>query len=98
MFQSEELDMTATASINIRVPPGQRDTIDRAAKALGKSRSAFILETASAAAEDVLLNQRHFELEREQWERLAAALDAPPQPSALLRRLLATPAPWETGA
>jgi uncharacterized protein (DUF1778 family) len=98
MLQPKESAMTATASINIRIPPGQRAIIDRAAKALGKSRSAFILETAAAAAEDVLLDQRHFELDQEQWEQLAAALDAPPQPSALLRRLLAAPAPWESGA
>ena len=90
--------MAATASINIRIPPAQRDAIDRAARVLGKSRSAFILETAAAAAEDVLLDQRRFELAPEQWEALTAALDAPPRPSALLRRLLATPAPWETGA
>ncbi|MEW5773456.1 MAG: DUF1778 domain-containing protein [Thermodesulfobacteriota bacterium] len=90
--------MSATATINIRVPPEQRAIIDRAAKALGKSRSAFILETAAAAAEDVLLNQRHFELDPEQWAALAAALDAPPQPSLLLRRLLTSPAPWEAGA
>lgn len=90
--------MSATANINIRIPPGQRAVIDRAAKALGKTRSAFILETAAAAAKDVLLDQRHFELDQEQWAALATALDAPPQPSALLSRLLTTPAPWETGA
>ena len=90
--------MSATATINIRIPPAQRDAIDRAAQILGKSRSAFILETAAAAAEDVLLDRRRFELAPEEWEALAAALDAPPQPSALLRRLLTAPAPWETGA
>ena len=40
-------------TINIRVKPGQRDVIDRAAEALGKSRSEFILDTACREAESV---------------------------------------------
>lgn len=86
---------TRTRTINIRVEPRQRDVIDRAAKALGKDRSAFMLETACREAERVLLDQRFFALDEKAFARFAAALDAAPADNPRLRALLRTPAPWE---
>ena len=40
-----------TAPINLRALPAQRDLIDQAAAAQGKSRSDFMLEAACARAE-----------------------------------------------
>lgn len=82
-------------AINIRASRRQRDLIDRAAQVLGKSRSDFMLETASREAEDVLLDRTFFTLEPEAFERLTALLDNPPPPNDELRELLLRKAPWE---
>ena len=81
--------------INIRAHRYQRNLIDRASNALGKTRSEFMLETACRAAEDVLLDTRLFMLDDDAYARFVAALDAPPQPSTALKSLLVTKAPWE---
>lgn len=82
-------------AINIRASRRQRDLIDRAAQVLGKSRSDFMLETASREAEDVLLDRTFFTLEPEAFERLTALLDNPPPPGDALRRLMRRKALWE---
>jgi uncharacterized protein (DUF1778 family) len=86
-----------SATISLRIPPQRRDLIDRAAKATGKTRTDFILDSAARAAEDALLDRRLFCLDEAEYQAFVAALDAPPQPEAVakLRRLLAEPAPWE---
>lgn len=86
---------TRTQTINIRAEWKQRDVIDRAAKALGKDRSAFMLDTAYREAERVLLDRRFFVLDEETYDAFVAALDAPPADNPRLRQLLKTPAPWE---
>jgi uncharacterized protein (DUF1778 family) len=83
------------ANINIRVAPVQRDLIDRAAQAVGKTRTDFIMDVAVREAMQTLHDQRLFLLDSEQWETFTAALDAPPQSSEQLRKLLARKAPWD---
>jgi uncharacterized protein (DUF1778 family) len=51
-------------NINLRVSRGQKSLIDRAASALGRSRSDFMLETACREAESVLLERRYFALRK----------------------------------
>ena len=84
-----------TEVINLRVPEEQKILIDSAAKLLGKTRTAFILEQVVRHAEEVLAEDRHFELSPEEWCAFQRALDAPVRPNPSLSRLLATPAPWE---
>jgi len=55
-----------------------------------------MLETACREAEDVLLDQRVFVLDAEEFATFQALLDAPPADNPRLRALLATKAPWET--
>lgn len=86
---------TKSTNINIRVAPAQRDLIDRAAQAAGKTRTEFILDVATREAANTLLDQRLFLLDGAQWDAFTTALDAPILPNAELRRLLATSAPWE---
>jgi uncharacterized protein (DUF1778 family) len=81
--------------INLRVTPRDRDLIDRAAASLGKNRSEFMMEASRQAAEDALLDRQAFRLNPTQFAAFVAALDAPPAPNDRLRRLLATPAPWD---
>ena len=82
-------------SINLRTDATSRDLIDRAAEALGKNRSEFMLEAARREATAVLLDQRLFLLDDQAFRRFTAVLDAPPTDNPRLRRLLRTRAPWE---
>ena len=83
------------ALINMRIHTSTRDFIDRAAKAVGKDRSDFVLEAAYEKAEQVLLDQTTFVLNDEQWEAFNKLLDAPPKANDKLKKLLATSAPWD---
>jgi uncharacterized protein (DUF1778 family) len=93
--------MAVTASarrdvtINLRANAGLRDLIDRAAAALGQSRSEFMLDTARRRAADVLLDQTLFELDEGQYRTFIELLDHPPKPNHELKQLFAAKAPWE---
>jgi uncharacterized protein (DUF1778 family) len=82
-------------TINLRASRRQKTLIDRAADALGRNRSDFMLETACREAESVLLDRRYFALSSEEFKRFTSMLDKPPASNARLRRLLKTKAPWE---
>jgi uncharacterized protein (DUF1778 family) len=82
-------------TINLRANERKRDLIDRAAEAVGKNRSEFMLEAACREATTVLLDQRLFLLDEATFKKFVAALDKPPKGNPRLRRLLSTKAPWE---
>src|SRR2546428_13888232 len=82
-------------TISLRAKRRQRALIDRAAEALGKSRSDFMLEAACREAGAVLADRRFFLLDEKVHRRFTAALDRPPTDNPPLRRLLASRAPWE---
>src|SRR5689334_2787839 len=82
-------------TINLRASPSLRDLIDRAAAVVGQNRSEFMLDSARRRAEDVLLDQRLFTLDEESYNAFLNILDEPPKPTAELKRLLSTRAPWE---
>ena len=86
---------TRTTTINLRADHPRRALIDRAAEAVGKNRSEFMLDAATREATMVLLDRRFFPLDARAFKRFAAALDAPPADNPRLRRLLAKNAPWE---
>lgn len=100
IVQSTGEPMTAAAStkalINLRVSEDDRDLIDRAASALGKNRSEFMLEASRRAAEDALFDRTLFRLDAERFAAFRSLLDAPPAPNDALARLMRKPAPWET--
>ena len=83
------------ATINIRAQPQAVALIDEAARALGKTRSSFVMETAVREAESVLLDKRLFNVDQATYDRFLAQLDAPPRNNPRLRKLLRTKAPWE---
>lgn len=91
----EPVNRNRDVTINIRAHLAQRDLIDRAAEALGKSRSDFMLETACREAEAVLLDRRLFMLSDEKFQQFMELLDAPPSANENLRKLLSTKAPWD---
>ena len=82
-------------SINLRVSHGQKSLIDRAANALGRNRSEFMLETACREAESVLLDRRYFALPEEEFRQFTALLDKAPARNPRLAQLLNRRAPWE---
>jgi uncharacterized protein (DUF1778 family) len=82
-------------NINLRVSRGQKSLIDRAAQALGRNRSEFMLETACREAETILLDRRYFALPEEEFKRFNAMLDRPPASNPRLARLLKAKTPWD---
>ena len=83
-----------TETVKIRIEPSERGLIDLAANQSGLTRSAFILDAARRAAQEVLLEQTVFALSPEQWEAFNDALDNPPLQNEKLAKLLAAKTPW----
>ena len=88
-------DRLRAENINLRVSRSQKALIDRAATALGRNRSDFMLETACREAESVLLDRRYFNLPEDEFRRFTAMLDKPPANNPGLARLLRSKAPWD---
>ena len=88
-LRSEKLDL--------RLTPGAKQTLQRAAAAAQRSVSEFVLESALASAAETLADRQSFQLDGEQWEAFVAALDAPPQLHPRLARLLQEPSVLERG-
>ena len=82
-------------TLSIRVDDATCRFIDRGAAIAGLSRSEFMIQSARQKAEEMLLNQRLFVLNDEDWKAFNDALDAPPRPNAALKALLSRPAPWQ---
>jgi uncharacterized protein (DUF1778 family) len=88
-LRSEKLDL--------RLTPGAKQTLQRAAAAAQRSVSEFVLESALANASETLADRQTFQLDGEQWDAFVAALDAPPQVHPRLVRLLQEPSVLERG-
>ncbi len=86
---------TKAASINIRALRAQRDLIDKAASMRNKTRSDFMLEAACEEAENVLLDQRLFQLDDAAYQAFETALKAPVAENSTLHKILSNKAPWE---
>ncbi len=87
--------MPSNVMINLRADKAKRALIDRAAEALGKNRSEFMLEAACREATSVLLDRTFFHLDEKAYKRFLAALDKSPAANPRLRRLLTSKPPWE---
>lgn len=83
-------------TLNIRIKAADRGLIDRAAELTGKTRTDFILDATRRAAEDAILDRTLFVLSPDAYEKFVARLDEPPRENERLRRVLQTPAPWDT--
>ena len=85
------------APINIRAKTSQRDLIDMAASLVSKSRTDFMLEVACREAQDILLDQRLFLLNDNQFEAFIEELDAPitPERQARIDKLMNRKSPFE---
>jgi uncharacterized protein (DUF1778 family) len=83
------------ATIHIRAPQETKDLIESAASVVGKSLSEFTLESARKHATDVLLDQRLFVLDSDQYVAFMKALDNPPTAGSKLRALLKRRPLWQ---
>ena len=63
--------------LNLRVTPRQGYLIRRAAAALDKSVTEFVLDSVALEAERVLAEQRWFMLPEGEWERFNELLERP---------------------
>ena len=86
---------SASGVINLRADEATRNLIDRAARTLGQNRTEFMLMSARAHAQDVILNQVYFSLGAEDWKALNDALEAPSPPNAALKRLMSRKPSWD---
>lgn len=81
--------------LGLRTTVAQQHLLRRAAEATHKSLTDFVLDSACAAAEQALADQRYFLLNDAQWEKFEAALARPTQTKSTLVKLFASRAPWE---
>ena len=88
-------DAATKTSINLRIDTRSRQMIDNAARALGKTRTEYMVETARRQAIDVLLDRRFIELEAASFDSFAAALDTPSVPGPKLQALMSRKPVWE---
>lgn len=86
---------TRRDTLNLRIKPEVRGLIDRAAQVQGKNRTDFILEAATRAAEEALLDQTLIRVSPQAYADFLERLDRPAAPNARLQKTLQTPAPWE---
>lgn len=85
-----------SATIHIRAPQQTKDLIERAASAVGKTLSEFTLESARQDAIDVLLDQRLFVLESDEYNAFMHALDNPPPAGPKLKALMKRRPLWRS--
>jgi len=84
--------VTREKTINLRATPAQKVLIERAAEAMGTTRTAFVLDATLQRAEAVLADRVRFALSDAQAKRFEQALDEPlPNPDALRRLLVRQP-------
>ncbi len=79
----------------LRVTAKQKAVIEHAAKLKQSTITNFIIDKAYQAAEEVILDQRHFVLDEKQWRAFNKALYAPAKDLPRLRQLLSEPDIWE---
>lgn len=89
---------TRSEKLDLRLTPSAKRTLQNAAQAAQRSVSEFVLESALTRADETLPDRGRFGLSAQQWSEFQAALDAPPQPSPRLARLLQEPSVFERGS
>jgi uncharacterized protein (DUF1778 family) len=83
-----------SGQINLRTNPSQRDLFDRAAKVLHKSRTEFMLDAATNAAQEVLLDSKEFVLDEAEYSTFVGMLDKPVAENTALMKLLNKQPSW----
>lgn len=77
--------------LNLRTTRKKREIIESAASVSGQNLTEFVVTSAYNRAEQVLADQRHFELPPEKWRAFTAALDRASNAPASLVNLMSEP-------
>ena len=80
-----------TEKLDLRLTAAAKQTLRLAAENSRQSVSDFVLGSALARADEILVDRRVIKLNDQQWDSFIAALDAPPQSRPRLKRLLNEP-------
>lgn len=81
--------------VNLRLSRKQKDLIDQAAAAAGKSRTEFMVEAAYREAENVLIDRVIYPLDSDVFDTFRRMLEEPVGPTEDLRETLRTSSPWD---
>lgn len=87
--------MTTSERLAVRLAAEQRELIDRAAEAEGRTVTDFTVQATVAHARDVLADRRLFVLRDAAWTELTAILDRPTSRHPRLERLFDSPSIFE---
>jgi uncharacterized protein (DUF1778 family) len=82
-------------ALSLRISEKDRKLIDRAAEALNKTRTEFMLDCARAAATDALLDQRLFMQDNKGFKAMEKAIAGAPKAADVARALSRRPSPWK---
>lgn len=78
--------------LSVRIKPAQKALLARAARLRQTTLTEFVLENALHAANQLVAEEKHFEMTPEQFKRFCRALDAPPAKNLkAMQRLLNEP-------
>lgn len=80
--------------MDLRTTPEERDLIDRALEATGGDLTEFVVSHSVAAAQRVLADRDHFELDSEALKAWEAINARPARSLPGLRRLMKRPSPF----
>jgi len=83
------------ATLSFRINDKDRKLIDRAAEALNKTRTAFVLDAVRVAATDALLDRRLFPLDPVGFRKFERALARAPTARQVATKLKRRPSPWK---
>lgn len=78
----------------LRVKKSDKTLFMRAASLQNKEWTDFVLEAATAAAQDALLDKHNFVLDEKQYSDFLKALDNPPAENPALQTLLSRKPMW----
>ena len=85
----------ALQPLSMRLPQGDVDVIDRAARQQGCARTEFVRNAAVRAAEQVLLEASLHRMTPEGFSSFARAVAGPGKPVKQLVKVLRRKSPWE---
>lgn len=89
------LEKSAPVPINMRADVQKRNLIDIGAKLAGRDRTSFILDAACQKAEELILDQKLFNLDDAAFEAFEQALENnPARGNKCLQQLLGRPKRW----
>ena len=83
------------AQVHFRMSDERLAFIDRAAAICGVTRTEFVLRSSEVAAFETLNERPVIALDDEAWDAFTAALDAPVEPDAEVKKRFARQPSWD---